>query len=127
MRKIVALVAILLLVSASVYAQPSPRNASNINVLSNGQIFHNKTNFTSISVQGNDFPGNAGYIEFISPGSEGVDNNKTFSYFLWVGVSGKLRLASHTAIIAAIGTGASFPTGNWASRTSVGTIVGTQN
>ena len=126
MRKIVALITILLLVSTFSFAQ-IPREASFVGVVNLGD-FNNKTNFTAISVQGLNTDGNPGYIEFVNTGSPGVRSSTVYSYFLYVDQAGKLRLASAIKI-ANSSVAASFPTGNWQipnwARAS-GVVVGTQ-
>ncbi len=76
--------------------------------------------FQNVGAMGNQQTGNVGYITM-----EGTDGNGgTLQYYIWVGSTGKLMIASYVTVSAM----SSFPAGDWRlPNFNVGQVIGGQS
>lgn len=70
-------------------------------------ITHSRTNFTNVGITGLDVQGNPGYIAMANVSD--IATGYQTEYYLWVGDTGNLCIASWPVIQAF----SSFPNGNW--------------
>ena len=118
MKKLLILVAFLMLASLTAFAVTREFLYSEGNTNSNATKFVNQdgqTNFQTVGAAGTTKTGNAGYVALMA-----MDDAGHFTpYYLWVdGSAGKLCMASYSTIT----TYASFPSGDWRSTSGMNCV-----